>query len=266
MLLRAPIIVVKIAAAVVISGAAGQNLLAEIHGGDAIRLAKSFEGGKELSRAFLTAANSSSEGDSPSCIDDLSRAATTLRLVDFDLSTTSSTPDAGAPATAALAAVDRRLACVPTDGNAWFWRARLLVVTGAGQSAMETALGNSYRLAPAEKWIMEPRWAFASALYPTLSPTLQVLFTIDQRRLIDFESVDWIAKSYVAADAGIRSRMVDQMRQQTDDRQKKIAELTDSLGLTFITSEGCTTIDWTGLGSSPSKTNPTAGKPGDCIR
>ena len=89
-------------------------------------------------------------------------AQKSLESAETSLSKSFDTTEWGRRGILALRAASLRLFCAPTDGNAWLQLARLLEQFSSERRGADVATQFSYMLAPAEKWVMDQRFAFVS--------------------------------------------------------------------------------------------------------
>lgn len=110
------------------------NILALKSGGDLVALARLLETAPSghtsaVNRELLERIGLAPQFDdlNHSCIDEISRSAVTVRLALLETGRgTDSAAQLSERGKMATRAVDQRLACMPFDGNAWYYRARLL--------------------------------------------------------------------------------------------------------------------------------------------
>ena len=175
------------------------------------------------------------------CLDNVSRAVTTIRLLQLELGRMESSglghDDRVA---AALRAINTRLACAPLDGNAWFQRARLLDESGAPAASVAASLRLSYRTAPAEKWVMIPRFGFSSPKIERDDASLAEDFAADLHRLIVNSNMEDIAEYYVGSGNQVRSLISSETLHLSDQKLKSVTNAIDRLGVTLkLPSKPC---------------------------
>ena len=134
----------------------------------------------------------------------------------------------------ALRATAQRLFCAPTDGNAWFQLARLLEQFSSNRRGTDVASQFSYWLAPAEKWVIDQRFAFVSQRIEFGDSTLSAEFQEDLKRIVRMFPVGEIAGLYVKAGQTVRLAIAREVRRLPDNRQKQIISKVDQLGVTMF--------------------------------
>ncbi len=133
----------------------------------------------------------------------------------------------------AVRAAERRLACNPLDGNAWL-RYAMVEFRGKGPAtSVIEALRASYRTAPSEGWIIEPRLAFATQLYLTGVTAFSAEYSGDLGRFVSFELTNRVAAAYVATNSQVRARLRRPIDEQPEARKKAIVAEIDRLGLDY---------------------------------
>lgn len=80
---------------------------------------------------------------------------------------------------ACVETIDRALRAVPSSGELWLQKARLLLLTDGVSEPVFTALRESWRVAPREGWIAGARVVVGVRIYPSLPADLQQAVTND---------------------------------------------------------------------------------------
>ena len=127
----------------------------------------------------------------------------------------------------------RRLACDPLDGNAWLRYAMIAERGGAPHEAVVAALSASYRLAPAEIWVIEPRLEFATRSILAGATTVSADYRADLQRFVAFESIARVAAAYVAAPPSVRGWLRPPIDAQPNRRRREILTGIDRLGVDY---------------------------------
>lgn len=194
--------------------------------------------GQTLAAVTASTSMKAAEG---SCLADVSRGALEVRLgaLDQALLAEGSDRDIRRLRADADGAVMHRLACAPTDGNAWLLRAQLLSERTDDMATVAKLLDLSYFYAPAEKWIMIPRLRLVGNLIDAGDLPMPAQHALDLDRVLSLSAPNDVAELYV--DAGIRSRAL--MRAVIDrqrlDRRVRILRLIDALGVSYPVPDVC---------------------------
>lgn len=133
--------------------------------------------------------------------------------------------------------VNARLACTPTDGNAWLQRALLLDLRSAPAEEVNGALVRSYWLAPAERWILDLRARFVASRVEAGDDRLTPEFSGDLLKITEHYAPQDVAAFYVAAGPKTRAILATHIRRQPDReptrRRRAIIDQIDILGVSF---------------------------------
>jgi hypothetical protein len=168
------------------------------------------------------------------CLDQVSRAVSTIRLARLENARRASDEDTVRfRAEAALKTVEKRLRCSPADGAAWLNRARLLDELGGSHDDVNASLQVSYWVGPSEKWIMLPRFAFVAPRIENGDLSLELEFKSDLNRLALSFPPELIAEIYVGSGPVVRSGFVSEIRRQPDNRQMRIVNAVDRMGVSI---------------------------------
>ena len=173
-----------------------------------------------------------------SCSDEVTRSVVTLwvYLLNSNQGNSPSFVEVGGRA---LSAVERRIACNPADGNAWLIRAEVLQRLKPDNPEVKASLAMSYRLAPAESWIMNPRFDFALAHFDFVERNLEIEFGTDLQLLAQYAPPDIVAGDYVKANDKVRGMMSEALVPSSEARCKAVAENTDRLGVSLRPQRPC---------------------------
>lgn len=186
------------------------------------------------------------------CLNDASRAATSVQLGMLNQAILSEASDRQIRAIAASASriVADRLRCAPTDGNAWLLRARLVDLQAEDISSVSRLLDLSFLYAPSEKWIMVPRLRFVGYLIDSGRMPAPPEYGLDLQRFIQLSNPSEVAGLY--ADSGDMARGI--MRAAIDtqrlDRRVQILRRIDFLGVSYPVPEACRSAASYGLPGS----------------
>ena len=166
------------------------------------------------------------------CQDDVSRSIVTLWIYLLNNSPANSRIDVEV-GRGAISAVERRLACSPADGNAWLIRAEVLQRMKPDSPEVKASLQMSYRLAPAESWIMYPRFDFALSHLDFVQRELKNEFHADLQMLSQYAPPDILAANYVRANDKVRGMIVEILAHRPEARRVAVAENADRLGVSL---------------------------------
>jgi hypothetical protein len=133
----------------------------------------------------------------------------------------------------AIDAASQRLRCSPTDGNAWLWLAMLLEQSFKDREHATAASRLSYKLAPAEKWVMSPRFAFVAPSFELGANALAAEFLADLGRIVRNFPVREVAALYVGAGPRVQDAIRREAAGLPDRQRKQIASAADELGVTI---------------------------------
>ncbi|MDB5597095.1 MAG: hypothetical protein JWM36_4056 [Hyphomicrobiales bacterium] len=168
------------------------------------------------------------------CLDQVSRAVSTIRLARLENARRTSDEDVVTfRAKAALRTVEKRLLCSPADGAAWLNRARLLDEFGGSVDDVNASLQVSYWVGPSERWIMLPRFAFVSPKIENGDLSLELEFKSDLNRLVLSFPPELIAEIYVGSGPVVRSSLASEIRRQPENRQMRIVNAVDRMGVSI---------------------------------
>ncbi len=252
--MRLAAIVLSWALSVLIGAVACVNILNAWRGSDVIQFARFIEM-RSSSRSLSAEDEIKSqdfidfeqrndiEGIARVCTDELSRSALTVRLAGLESFRLQSAKSAAEPQGArhelnlwralAINAASQRLRCSPADGNAWLWLAMLLEQSFTDRARAVAASQLSYKLAPAEKWVMAPRFALVARSFELGANALAAEFLADLRRIVrSFQARD-VAALYVDAGPRVRGALRLEAARLPDRRRKQIASAADELGVTM---------------------------------
>ena len=227
MRLAAPIsksILVAVSAITVILSLRSLSLLA--NNADVLDLSTSLEHRLPLPDADYFARfvrSHSLDSSSTDCGDSFTRANLTVNLAAFQAAAKQN--DASLLDIAnrnAVRAASHRLTCNPLDGNAWL---RLAMVNAEGarpRAEVISPLRLSYRWAPSEAWVIEPRLAFATNLSLAGATGFELEYLADLRRFASFEATGQVAATYVETPALVRAQLRPLIILEPDARKKAI--------------------------------------------
>lgn len=201
---------------------------------DLTNLASSIEHGALSDPGYLTGVvgDHGFARSSEDCSDAVTRAGLTVAWAAVE-ATAVDAPESGAVAAGAMRAVSRRLACSPRDGAAWLRFAMIAARGEGGREAVAAALGASYRFAPAEVWVVEPRLEFVThaSLAGGTAPSAD--YRADLQRFVAFEPTARVAAAYVAAPAVVRGWLRSPIDAQPFRRRREILIGVDRLGVDY---------------------------------
>ena len=215
-------------------GLAARNVVRFGVSADVIDLAASLERGHAMEEGYISnfIANRPGFDDFGGCGDAASRARLSVALAalrEADLS------DDGARVTLALeraeAASRARLACAPTDGNAWLQWATVELRAAGPVPNVIAAMRNSARFAPSERWIVEPRLDVETRLSAAGAAALEPQYAADLRQFVEFEAPKTVAAVYVGHNGAVRDRMRSMVLAQPTRRRQEITFEIDRLGV-----------------------------------
>lgn len=168
------------------------------------------------------------------CIDSVAKSVVTVRLFDWEQRKIAGNRDEFAAETVkVLHTVERYLTCFPTDGNAWLWRAKLLRATAAPSAKVLASARISYWLAPAERWIMLPRFAFVAPLMTSTDfVSLRTAFELDLGNLVRGLQPYEVAELYVGSGAEIRAMFLEIFERESLVRKVALMKEINRLGVT----------------------------------
>jgi hypothetical protein len=130
---------------------------------------------------------------------------------------------------AARQAIEERLFCAPTDGNAWLQRARLDFLAGDYSAAIVGAR-LSQAFAPAEKWVLQPRFEIVSQIVESGDRTLSREFSADLQRIVRNVPANEIAITYENAGENVRHALGEEIHALEDRRKMQVLSAVDRLG------------------------------------
>jgi hypothetical protein len=171
---------------------------------------------------------------STNCSDAFTRAGLTVALATLDAAVEQN--DRALVTSAlekALDSASHRLSCNPLDGNAWLRYAIVNARREGPDAAVVNQLRLSYRLAPSEAWVIEPRLAFVTNLDLAGGVGSQTGYLADLQRFTSFESPRQIAAAYVGAPQRVRARLHALIALEPVARSKAIVEEIKGLGVDF---------------------------------
>lgn len=219
------------------------NIKTQIGAASLLLLAKAVENSRAIPTDLVetTLARANQFGVTNSCQDDVSRAVTTLQVYLLNQK-----PNAGMGpdqtstlGRRALSAVEQRLKCTPADGNAWLIRAQVLQLVEPNSPEVKVSMANSYQFAPAESWIMGPRFNFALMHYDFVEQNLSKEFLRDLRVLADYAPPDVVAEDYVKANNSVRAMIYDALAIVPKERRDAVASNVNRLGAALRGRESC---------------------------
>ncbi len=170
--------------------------------------------------------------DSDDCSDAVTRARLTVAWAAAD-ALAADAPTLQVVEAGATRAALRRLACDPLDGNAWLRYAMIAERGGTPREAVAAALSASYRLAPAEIWVVEPRLEFVTRSILSGATTVSADYMADLQRFVAFESIARVAAAYVAAPPSVRGWLRPPIDAQPNRRRREILIGIDRLGVDY---------------------------------
>lgn len=216
------------------AGVSARSLTVVAANADLTDLASSIEQGANPEADYL-AGVVGADGfarDDDDCSDAVTRARLTVGWAAINALTADAPLQQVVEAGATRAAL-RRLACAPLDGNAWLRYAMIAERGGAPREAVAAALSASYRLAPAEIWIVEPRLEFATRSILAGATRVSADYRADLQRFVAFESVARVAAAYVAAPPSVRDWLRPWIDAQPSRRRREILSGIDRLGVDY---------------------------------
>jgi hypothetical protein len=169
-------------------------------------------------------------GGSDDCNDAVTRARLTVAWAALKAAPAA---DLEARRELAMAAARRRLNCDPLDGNALLRYAMIAQRGGAPTEQIVAALAASYRAAPSEAWIVEPRLDFATTLLLAGVTGFEAEYAADLGRFVAFESITRVAAAYVAAPTMVRRLMRPPIDALVDPRRRMLLTAIDRLGVDY---------------------------------
>lgn len=223
-----------IAAAIVVAASRGLVLFAA-HA-NVVDLAVSIEKGGAPDAGYLArfVERNGLDRASPDCGESFTRATLTVSLAALEAATKQS--DAALTEVAernALQAAERRLGCNPLDGNAWLRYAEVEAKGGAPAASVIGDLRMSYRTAPSEAWILEPRLAFATSLRLAGAGGFETEYLGDLGRFAAYEPIAKVAAAYAETAPPVRTSLHTLIEAQSDVRKTAIIAEIDRLGVDF---------------------------------
>jgi hypothetical protein len=216
------------------AGISARSLTIVAANADLTDLAASIEQGADPDAGYLAGVvgADSFARDSDDCLDAVTRASLTVGWAATDAHADDA-PILQAVQAGATRAALRRLACDPLDGNAWLRYAMIAERDGASREAVTAALRASYRLAPAEIWVVEPRLEFATRSILAGDAPVSADYTADLQRFVAFESVARVAAAYVASPPLVRGWLQRPIDAQPNRRRREILIGIDRLGVDY---------------------------------
>ncbi len=171
---------------------------------------------------------------SEDCGNSFTRSRVTVSLAMVEAATEAD--DAAAADSArqiALQSIEQRLRCNPLDGNAWLRRA---IVESRGEDGLARAVDDlrmSYKTAPSEGWIVEPRLAFATDLVLSGVTSFETDYLADLGRFAAFEPGSRVADAFVETSRPVRARLRAIIDKLPDGRKRWIIAEIDALGVDY---------------------------------
>lgn len=222
--------------AVAVAGLSVRTLFLFASNADIFDLAASIEEGELPDADYLArfVAGAGLDRASADCGDAFTRASLTVNLAALEAATEASEATLiDAAERNAIRAAEHRLACNPLDGNAWLRYAMIETRAKGPVGSAIDALRASYRAAPSEGWIIEPRLAFATNLYLAGVTGFEADYFGDLARFTSFESTSRVAAGYVAMPSQVRAQLRQQIDAQPKARKKAIVAEIDRLGVDY---------------------------------
>jgi hypothetical protein len=230
----------QLALAVALGGVAIDNLRRLIRAAPLIGEARFLEAEGATSNPFVAAAlleRMPSPGDvaalAADCQPEILRAAMTVRLLELETARGAAPEEFRRRREDALAIVNRRLRCAPSDGAAWLNRARLVADGGGAAAEVDALLRLSYHFAPAEGWVLRPRFAFQAPRVEAGQTALNAEFARDVERLRGNAEPEDIAEFYVGSGPRVRAILAREIDKLPAGQQRRAAEEIDRLGVPF---------------------------------
>jgi hypothetical protein len=124
-----------------------------------------------------------------------------------------------------LSIIDQALRSMPSSGELWLARARLLLVDGHDGEPVFEALRNSYRVSAREGWIAGGRVVLGLRIFPLLPPDLRERVKDDFRLVMTHPSLSAALVGAYAADPGLRQTAAPVLLGLPDDDVREFAEL-----------------------------------------
>jgi hypothetical protein len=129
-------------------------------------------------------------------------------------------------------AIGERLFCAPTDGNAWLQRSRIDFLAG-DYSAAIIAARLSQVFAPAEKWVLQPRFELISQIFESGNEFPSREFLADLQRIVRYVPALEIASLYENAGPAVRGVLGREIHTLEARRKMQILSAVDHLGYTI---------------------------------
>jgi hypothetical protein len=216
------------------AGLALRSLAIVADGADLADLAASIERGVAPEGDYLARVVGAEgfAGDGDDCHDAMTRANLTIAWAALN-AVAEDAPARNDVRAGATRAALRRLACDPLDGNAWLRYAMIAERGAAPSETVVAALGASYRLAPAEIWVIEPRLDFATRRLLAGAAIDSAGYAADLQRFVVFEPTTRVAAAYVASPPVVRRWLRPPIDAQPDPRRRDILTGIDRLGVDY---------------------------------
>ena len=216
------------------AGISARSLTIVAASADLTDLAASIEQGAHSDAAYLASVvgADSFARDGDDCSDAVTRARLTVAWAAMDALAADAQKLQVVEAGAMRAAL-RRLACDPLDGGAWLRTAMIAERGGAPHDVVDAALSASYRLAPAEMWVVESRLEFVTRSILAGSTAVSADYKADLQRFVAFESIARVAAAYVAAPSSVRGWLRPRIDAQPNRRRREILIGIDRLGVDY---------------------------------
>ncbi|MBV8474446.1 MAG: hypothetical protein JO234_13595 [Hyphomicrobiales bacterium] len=169
---------------------------------------------------------------SEDCGDAFTRSRVTVSLAMVEAA--AETAAAEAARQIALRSIEERLRCDPLDGNAWL-RYAIMESRGEGRRLARVLddLSMSYKTAPSEGWIVEPRLAFATELVLSGVAAFEMDYLDDLKRFAAFEPGNRVADAFVETSRPVRARLRAIIDKLPDERKRWIIAQIDALGVDY---------------------------------
>lgn len=124
-----------------------------------------------------------------------------------------------------LGTIDRALDAMPSSGELWLEKARLLLVSGESGGPVFDALRNSYRVSPKEGWIAGGRVVLGLRIYPSLPVDLQERVKDDFRLVMIHPRLSAALVNTYAVDAAFRQSAAAALEGASESDVRAFAEL-----------------------------------------
>jgi hypothetical protein len=124
-----------------------------------------------------------------------------------------------------LSVIDQALRSMPSSGELWLAKARLLLVDGQDGEPVFDALRNSYRVSAREGWIAGGRVVLGLRIFPLLPPDLQERVKNDFRLVMTHPSLSAALVGAYAVDPGLRQTAAPALLELPAEEVRAFAEL-----------------------------------------